>query len=83
MVCACAARIVHLSAVAGILIFPSATAALHGDEQRAEHQKSRIGRAAWVHIGCLGLGVLLRGGRLVEKVLTEVPAPPSVANSHQ
>lgn len=70
-----------VSALAGILIFSSATAALHGDEKKASRQRWRIERAAYVHIGLLGIGVLLLGGKLVERVLTEVPKSPVVCCS--
>ena len=65
-----------VSALAGILIFSSATAALNGDDARKERQRKLIEPVAWIHLACLGLGVLLLGGKLVEKVLTEVPAAP-------
>ena len=64
------------AALAGIVIFSSATAALHGDEVRAKRQRKVIRPTAYIHLGCLGLGVLLLGGKLVDKVLTDVPAPP-------
>ena len=67
-----------ISALAGIFIFSSATAALHGDKDKAARQQRRIERAAYIHIGLLGLGVLLLGGKLVERVLTEAPKSPVV-----
>ncbi len=70
-----------VSAVAGILIFSAATAAQHGDPARAVRQKNRIRVAAYVHIGCLALGILLLGGKLVHQVFTEVPEPPQVTSS--
>jgi len=65
-----------ISAIWGILIFSSATAALHGNKRRAARQKNLIKKAAYIHIGFLTLGILLLGGKLVERVLMEVPAAP-------
>lgn len=62
--------LLFVSTLGGIFIFSSATAALHGDKDRAERQEKWIRRAACIHIGCMVAGVLLLGGRLVEKVLT-------------
>lgn len=70
-----------ISALAGIFIFSSATAALHGDKDKGARQRRRIERAAYIHIGILGLGVLLLGGKLVERVLTDVPKPAVVCCS--
>lgn len=70
-----------ISALAGIFIFSSATAALHGDKDKAARQQRRIERAAYIHIGLLGLGIVLLGGKLVERVLTDVPQPPVVCCS--
>jgi hypothetical protein len=66
------------SVLGGIFIFSAATAALH-DEERAEGQQPLIKKASYIHLGCLAIGVLLLGGRLVENVLTE--APPKQANA--
>lgn len=68
-----------ISAVAGIFIFSAATAAQHGNPKREERQKKRIRWAAYIHIGFLALGVLLLGGKLVERVLTEAPGLPQRA----
>lgn len=65
-----------VSTIFGILIFSAATAAMHGDPQRAARQPKRIERFAWVHLGCLVLGVILLGGKLVDRVLTAPPLPP-------
>jgi hypothetical protein len=70
-----------ISALAGIFIFSSTTAALHGDKDKAARQQRRIERAAYIHIGLLGLGVLFLGGKPVERVLTEVPRPSVVCCS--
>jgi hypothetical protein len=70
-----------ISALAGIFIFSSATAALHGDKHKAARQQRRIELAAYIHIGLLGLGILLLGGMLVDRVLTEVPKPPVICCS--
>src|SRR6185369_9789413 len=69
-----------VSALAGIFIFSSATKALHGKDEAAL-QEPRIERAAYIHLVLLALGVLLLGGKLVERVLTEVPKPPVVCCS--
>ena len=63
------------SSLCGILIFSSATSALH-DKDRAEGQKMLIKKASYWHLGLLGLGVLLFGGRLVDTVLTAPSAVP-------
>ncbi len=68
-----------LSVVGGIIMFSCATSALHGDEARALRQEPRIECASYIHVGCLVLGVLLLGGKLVEKVLTDAPAAQAVA----
>lgn len=68
-----------LSSLGGLLIFSSATAALNSSGTRVDRQRKLIRRMAYVHIGFLALGVMLLGGRLVEKVLTEVPAAPALA----
>ena len=70
-----------LSILGGIFIFSAATAALHGDEDRARGQKPLIRKASYIHLGCLGIGVLLLGGKLVERVLTEVPQTINAAPS--
>lgn len=67
-----------LSALGGIFIFSAATAAMNGDEAKAARQQSRIRVASYVHLGCLAIGVLLLGGRLVERVLTEAPPMQAV-----
>ena len=69
------------SACGGIFIFSAATAALHGDEDRAKGQRPLIKKASYIHLGCLGIGVLLLGGKLVEKVLTEEPQTINAARS--
>lgn len=72
------------SSLCGIFIFSSATAALHGDRNRKERQKKLIEPAAYLHIGLLCLGVLLLGGRLADKVLTEpAVALPAAASTHE
>jgi hypothetical protein len=67
-----------IAALAGIFIFSAATAALHGDAERARRQQPLIKWAAYVHIGALGVGVLLLGGKLMNRVLTDLPKPPVV-----
>ena len=67
--------------LSGIAIFSSATAALHGDAARAGRQRKRIKRIAFLHLGCIALGTLLLGAKLVEKVLTDVPAQISVTRA--
>lgn len=66
------------SVVSGIVMFSCATSALHGDEERALRQEPRIEMASFIHVGCLALGVLLLGGKLVERVLTEAPPKQAV-----
>jgi hypothetical protein len=66
------------SSLFGILIFSSATAAMH-DKSREEGQKKVIKFASYGHLGLLGLGVLLLGGRLVDTVLTPPPPAPPLA----
>ena len=63
-----------VSSLFGILIFSSATSAMH-DKNREEGQKKVIKYASYGHLGLLALGVLLLGGRLVDTVLTEPPPP--------
>ena len=65
--------VLFLSLLGGGFIFSAATAALHGDSERAVLQQGRIKRAAFVHLGFLALGVLLLGGKLFHQVLTEIP----------
>jgi hypothetical protein len=64
-----------IAALAGIFIFSAATAALHGDAERARRQELRIKLGAYAHIGFLGVGVLLLGGKLMNRVLTDLPKP--------
>jgi hypothetical protein len=64
-----------IAALAGILIFSAATAALHGDAERGRRQQPLIKFAAYVHIGFLGVGVLFLGGKLMNGVLTDLPKP--------
>lgn len=68
-----------VSALAGIFILSAATAALHvdpADPDKARRQEPRIQKAAYLHIGLLCAGVLLLGGKLVERVLTEESKAP-------
>jgi len=69
-----------VAALAGIFIFSAATAALNatlrGDVERATRQQRLIKLAAYVHVGFLGVGVLFLGGKLMNRVLTDVPKPP-------
>lgn len=62
-----------VSALAGIFILSAATAALHGDSDKAKRQEPRIQTAGYFHIGLLCLGVLLLGVKLVDRVLNETP----------
>ena len=62
-----------VSALAGIFILSAATAALHGDSEKAKRQEPRIHTAGYFHIGLLCLGVLLLGAKLVDRVLNEIP----------
>ena len=64
-----------LSSLGGLVVFSSATAALHGDAARADRQKKIIEWAGYVHLGFLGLGIVSLGSKLVITVLTEAPAP--------
>ena len=68
------------AALAGIFIFSSSTAALHGDKERTERQKRRIERAASAHVGLLALGVLVLSVMLASRVLTESPKPPQICS---
>ncbi len=66
------------AALAGIFIFSSSTAALHGDKERTERQKRRIERASYAHVGLLSVGVLVLSVTLASRVLTEPPKPPQI-----
>jgi ABC-type multidrug transport system fused ATPase/permease subunit len=71
-----------IAALAGIVIFSSATAALHGDAARSKRQEKFIQPLAYIHILALIAGVLLLGGNLIGRVFTDAP-PSAVAQDHR
>jgi hypothetical protein len=62
-----------LSTLCAVVLFAVATAALHRDDAQAEKLKPLISRLGVAHAGLLCIGLLVLGGMLVDRVLTEPP----------
>jgi arginine exporter protein ArgO len=60
-----------LSALCAVVLFAIATAALHRDKEKAEKLKPLIRRFGIAHLGFLCVGLIVLGGMLVDRVLTE------------
>jgi O-antigen ligase len=67
-----------LSALCAVLLFAVATAALHRDKDNAAKLKPLIGRLGIAQMAFLCIGLVVLGGMLADRVLTEPQAPTPV-----